>query len=77
MKKPASRFQVMEGDRAALERELLRALFLPDGERRARELRQRLAPRGKGRLRAIRDASHAAAAAPTVDDVQHDPPAPR
>jgi hypothetical protein len=46
---------IIQGSRADLELELLKAMFTPGGEHRVREIEVRLAPRGRGKLRLISD----------------------
>jgi len=44
---------IIQGGRADLERELLEALFTPNAEPRAHELKTRLAPRGRDKLHLV------------------------
>lgn len=46
---------IIQGGRAKLERKLLEALFVPGAELRVHDLKTRLAPRGQGKLRLVRD----------------------
>ena len=46
--------KIIKGARRELEYQLLAALFTPGGDVTAEALKQQLAPRGKGRLRAVR-----------------------
>lgn len=46
--------KIIQGTRRELEYELLTALFTPDGDATAESLKQRLAPRGKEQIRAVR-----------------------
>jgi hypothetical protein len=47
--------ETIQGGRADLELELLKAIFTPGGEHRVREIEARLAPRGRGKLRLVLD----------------------
>lgn len=47
--------EIIQGGRADLELELLKAMFTPGGEHRVREIEARLAPRGRGKLRLVLD----------------------
>lgn len=49
------RRNIIQGGRADLELELLKAMFTPGGECRVREIEARLAPRGRGKLRLVSD----------------------
>jgi hypothetical protein len=51
MKRP----DIIQGRRAELERELLEAMFTPGGEPLAEELKARLAPQGRRKLRLVPD----------------------
>lgn len=55
--------KIIKGARRELEYQLLRAIFTPGGNITAEALKQRLAPRGTGQLRAV-DASPARGALP-------------
>jgi hypothetical protein len=46
---------IVQGGRADLELELLKAMFTPGGEHRVREIKARLAPRGRGEVRLVSD----------------------
>ena len=45
--------EIIQGGRADLELELLKAMFTPGGEHRVREIETRLAPRGRAKLRLV------------------------
>lgn len=47
--------ETIQGGRADLELELLKAMFTPGGEHRVREIEARLTPRGRGKLRLVSD----------------------
>lgn len=46
---------IIQGGRADLELELLKAMFTSGGEHRVREIEARLTPRGRGKLRLVSD----------------------
>ncbi len=48
-------WDIIEGGRAALELELLKAMFTPGAEPRVHDLKTRLVPRGQGKLRLVVD----------------------
>lgn len=50
-----SDWDIIEGGRAELELELLKAMFTPGAESRAHELKTHLVPRGQGKLRLVSD----------------------
>jgi hypothetical protein len=54
MKRP----DIIQGRRAELERELLEAMFMPGGEPLADELKARLAPWGRRKLRLVPERVH-------------------
>ena len=61
-----TKLKILQGKRRELEYQLLAALFTPGGGASAEALKQRLIPRGKGRLRAVRT--------PRLHDVPITPP---
>ena len=48
-------WDIIEGGRAALELELLKAMFTPGAEPRVRDLETRLVPRGRDKLHLVSD----------------------
>ncbi len=64
-----NKLKIIQGKRRALEYQLLAALFTPGGDANAEALKQRLTPRGKGRLRAVRAPGYPGApTAPPIED---------
>jgi hypothetical protein len=61
-----TKLKLIKGERRELEYQLLAALFTPGGGASAEALKQRLTPRGKDRLRAVRT--------PRLHDVPTTPP---
>lgn len=59
---------IVQGGRADLELELLKAMFTPGGEHRVREIKARLAPRGRGKLRLVSDVTRDRASPDTASD---------
>jgi hypothetical protein len=64
--------ETIQGGRADLELELLKAMFTPSGEQRVREIEARLASRGRGKLRLVSDVTRDRASRET--GVNSDPP---
>jgi hypothetical protein len=48
-----TKLKIIQGTRRELEHQLLAAMFMPGGNASAETLKQRLAPRGIGRIRAV------------------------
>lgn len=65
-----TKMKIIQGRRRELEYQLLAAMFTPGGDASAEALKQRLTPRGKGRLRAVHTPGYPSAptAPPAVED---------
>lgn len=65
-----TKLKIIQGTRRELEYRLLAAMFAPGGRASAEALKQRLAPRGKGRLCTVRSPGYPGVPTtpPTIED---------